>query len=145
MSGTTTKYYSISFALLVFPGIFGSASSNEPDTSTREPVSLPRTLEELKQYMSHAKETTDQVISAKPFRVNGHIIGYYMLLSSEHYKELFSGYGFQKDDVFTKVNGIPLVNKNNAIKALKYVVDANLLKVELIRDGEIIDISLQFK
>ncbi len=117
--------------------------AKEPVASAEAPGHLPQTVAEINEFIADAKKSTGKVISAKPFRHQGLIIGYRILLPDKEYRELYQGFGLLPEDIFTRVNGIPLVSLENAIKALESVVTSASMDAEVIRDGETVDISIQ--
>lgn len=75
-----------------------------------------------------------------PHSVDGEIIGY--KARPKILERGLSRFGLHPEDVITKLNGVELVNDENLIRALKKLVNSPQLKVDLLRDGKRIVISI---
>ena len=77
--------------------------------------------------------TINSFATAVPVRKDDRIIGY-KLVPKEKGVPLFAKYGLLSGDVVAKVNGISLANQKNAIRALRKLVKAPSIDLEILRN-----------
>lgn len=140
MSSLWRPYYLLWLLLLVLPCALAVAAP-KPAGSPSDPPT-PAELRTLRQQLLMHPGQASQYVHAHPVFRNHNLLGYRISPGPE--PKLFQRMGFEKGDVVTTVNGMPVIPENRLF-LISTVSLAPRISVGLLRDGERKVMSFTFR
>ena len=138
----------ISVSLWLFPSIL-PYSSVSADPNHNDSFSLTQELDNAPKEirsppLTHGSTSKNKFANFEPVEKDGRTIGY-KITPTELGMPLFSKYGLVSGDVVTMINGISIVNQKNATRALRKLVKAPSIDLEILRNKIKVKLSISLE
>ncbi len=107
----------------------------------REVREKSQALKQAREQLANEPAKFTDFIALAPHRVDGQLLGFRVSPGKE--PKLFNAVGLKNGDVVMQLNGLDLTDLQQSGEAITQLQQADLLQLEVLRDGEFISLELE--